>query len=480
MSATSLLNIGHSGLMASQKRLSTAGHNVANANTEGFSRQRAPQETAGPVQYGDLVLGTGTQIARVERVHDKYLESKLGSSVTDHSFFKEKAFQLSQVENVLNEIDIAGFNSTLNSFFNSFRELSKRPDNESLKIIVREKSIHLVKNFHRIKRSLNDLQLSIDRKIVGSVENINLVLRQIGKLNGEIAKVENEERVTGDLRDGRDLKIRELAEFLSINVYEDNRGQYTINANGIGSLVSGSNVQELSGQKSNDSNSYLPGGVEIYFTERSAYAVSKKLSGGSLGALFSIRDGELKELQKHLDNLAFSLVNEINSAHRHGVVIRGLGSGINEKRITGVNFFNELGSDYRAGESIDISKEIRQDSRNIATAEYPGTPGDNRVAVLISRLQYDKVLDDRSSTFEDFYLKGIGKIGARLKEVKMNEEHSFGILTQDKEIRERVSGVSIDEETANMMRFQHAFNASARVMSVADEMFKTVLGIKKL
>ena len=91
-----------------------------------------------------------------------------------------------------------------------------------------------------------------------------------------------------------------------------------------------------------------------------------------------------------------------------------------------------------------------------------------------------KILDKGSSTFEEFYLKGIGKIGARAKESKVNEEHSLGILAQNKELRERVSGVSIDEETANMIRFQHAFDASARVMSVADEMFKTVLGIKKL
>ena len=123
-----MLNIGNSGLTASRKRLTTTGHNISNANTEGFSRQRAPQEATRPISHGNLVLGTGTRIARVERIHDQYLEKKLGASITEHLFHKERNFQLTQIENVLNEVDVAGFNNLLNKFFNAFRELSQQPD----------------------------------------------------------------------------------------------------------------------------------------------------------------------------------------------------------------------------------------------------------------------------------------------------------------------------------------------------------------
>ena len=474
--ATSLLNIGHTGLTASRKRLATSGHNISNANTEGFSRQRAPQETTPPIGSGDIILGTGTQIARVERVHDRYLEKKLGLSITDHQFYKERSFQLSEVEKVFNEIDIVGLNNLLNKFFNSFRELSKQPENQAIRNVIREDAKQLTRYFKRIKTALNQAQFNMDKRVSGAVGEINLLLRQIAKLNIKITQLEGEGGETGDLRDQRDLKIRQLAEFLELNVYQDNNGQYTVNAVGVGSLVSSGHVQEFDDQKSSKSESYIPGGVEIYFKDRPHYVISHRLSSGRLRAILDTRNIELKSLQKHIDDLAFDLANAVNAIHREGFAHKTEAF----EKSTGIDFFNISQERYGAAENFGISDAIEQDIQNIVTARQANAPGDNRIALAIAELQYAKLLDNGISTFEDFYLKEIGKIGAETRASRVNEEQSLGILAQNKALRERVSGVSIDEETADMIRFQHAFDASARVMSVADEMFKTVLGIKKL
>ena len=487
-SATSLLHIGNSGVSASRKKLATAGHNIANVNTEGFSRQRATQETTTPIKHGNVILGTGTQVSSAKRIHNKYLEKKLGLSITDHEFHKERNFQLGQIEAIFNEVDMDGLNSMLNKFFNSFRELSKQPDNEAFRSIVRGNAKQLVGDFKRIKKSLNELQFSMDEKIFNAMNDINLLLHKIGKLNIKISEIENGGGETGDLRDQRDLAIRKLSEFFELNVYEGDNGHYTVSAKGVGTLVTSGNIQELRSERSSDSKSYLPGGREVYFKDRSHHTISPQLSSGRLKAILSSRNNELKLQQKKIDDLAFSFSKAVNAIHRRGFANKKVPIGPNgvlkiknsTERFSGINFFNNLQESYRAAEAIDLSKDIKRDLRNIVTSQKPNAPGDNRIAIAITNLQHSKVLNNETSTFEGFYLQGIGKIATASQESNINVEHSSGILAQNKALKEKISGVSIDEETANMIRFQQAFDASARVMSVADEMFKTVLGIKKL
>lgn len=488
MGAQSLLNIGNTGLQASRKRLSTSAHNIANANTEGFSRQRAIQKTNTPIGYGNLVLGTGTRIGRVERFHDRFLEKKLNLSLTDNNFHKERNFQLTQVESVFNEINAEGFSNVLNKFFNSFRELSKSPDDETIRSVVRDSANLVVRDFRNTKRSLNELQVGMNRRLIGAVTDINSLNYQIAKLNTQITEIENAHGESGDLRDQRDLAIRNLSEFFEVNTYLDNKGQYTVNAEGAGSLVVGGHTQELTAQSSPDSSAHVEGGVEIFFSSRPNHNVGRLLRDGKIKAIIKTRDFELKEAQEKLDNLAFDIANSVNAIHRKGFANHPIPVDVHgqprpesaQKQTTNINFFKVPVDRFRAAEKIDLSKLIKSDLRNMATAWKPNSPGDNRIAIAITRLQSAKVLDSGTATFEESYLKGIGRIGLETAKANIDQEHSMGMVAQNEAIRERVSGVSIDEETADMVRFQHAYDASARVMSVADEMFKTVLAIKRL
>lgn len=482
-----LLGIGKSGLFAAKQSMSTTSHNIANANTDGFSRQEVRTETGVTLGEGDYVLGTGVEIQSIRRAHDELVEKKLNSSITSHKFNEERTLQLGHVEEVFNEINSEGMNKILNRFFNSMRELSNQPENETVRNVVRESAKIVVGDFHRIQSNLDDIRGGINKKISVTVGEINGITANIAKLNKEI----NIQEVTGgmanDLRDQRDRALRTLTEFFPITTYSDNKGQFVVNIEGVGSIVSGGMTQELAvgnvrreGQTSLDK-----GDLEVFFASRPAVSMTDNLKGGSLGAQLKTRNEDIKGLEKQIDELAHGLVLATNAIHRRGfanhpVPVDAQGNPVPNaaaKKVTGINFFKEPLDLNRAAEYIELSDEIKEDSNNIATALEANKPGDNRVALAISKLQHEKVLGAGNTTFEEQYLKSVGNVGLQTGKAKIDEEQSGGILAQAKSFKERLAGVSLDEEAANMVRYQNAYEASAKVIKASDEMFKSILNL---
>ncbi len=482
-----LLNIGKSGLFASKRAMSTTSHNIANANTDGFSRQEVRQETSFTLPEGNYVLGTGTQIQSIKRQHDELVEKKLNNSLTSNNFDKERSLQLSHVEEIFNEVNSEGMNKVLNRFFNSMRELSNQPENETIRSVVKENAKIVVGDFHRIQANLDDVRAGINKKIALAVDDINGLTKTIAKLNKEINIEEVTDSTANDLRDQRDRAIRTLADYFPIHTHVDDEGQYVVNVEGLGSLVSGGLNQELKVGSSvkSGANSADKGDVEVYFSARQSINISENLKGGALGALLKTRNEDIVQLEKQVDELAHGLVHATNAIHRRGyanhpVPTDAQGNPIPNaagRQVTGINFFKEPLDMKRAAEYIDISDEVKEDVNNIATALEANAPGDNRIALAISKLQHEKVLANGTTTFEEQYLKSVGHIGLQAGKAKINEEQSGGILAQAKSVKERLAGVSLDEEAANMIRYQNAYEASAKIMKASDEMFKAVLNL---
>lgn len=482
-----LLGIGKSGLFTAKQSMATTSHNIANANTEGFSRQEVRAETNVTLSDGKHVFGTGAEIQSIRRSHDELIEKKLNNSLTNNKFDQERTLQLSHVEEIFNEINSEGMNKVLNRFFNSMRELSNQPENETIRNSVRENAKIVVGDFHRIQSNLDDVRASINNKVTMSVDEINGLSATISKLNKEISIEEVQGGMANDLRDQRDRSLRTLTEFFTLNTYVDAKGQYNVSIEGVGSLVTGGLYQELAvadtvkqGATSEDK-----GSVEIFFKDRPGVNISDSLKGGSLGAQLKTRNEEITGLEKQVDELAHGLVHATNAIHRRGfanhpVPLDAQGNPMPYaagKQVTGINFFKEPLDMKRAAEYIDISDAIKEDSNNIATALEANSPGDNRVALAIAKLQHEKVLGAGTTTFEEQYLKSVGDIGLQAGKSKINEEQSGGILAQAKSIKERLAGVSLDEEAANMVRYQNAYEASAKVIKASDDMFKAVLGL---
>lgn len=483
-----LFSIGRSSLRTSKKSLATTSHNIANANTEGYSRQVVTAETNTPLQSGKNVFGTGVNIRNVKRVHDKLIEDKLQSTMTKHNYNEERTFQLGRVEEIFNEINSEGMNKVLNRFFNSFRELSNQPENEVVRNLVRDNAELVVKDFKRISDEITDAKKFMDNKVESAVLDMNSLGDAIASLNKEITRLENMGGETGDLRDQRDAAVRQISEYADVNTYEDERGQYVVNIRGAGSLVAGGIVNKLKAAMTAEDNvgSYSgEGRVEIYFENKSDSPISQNLKTGKIGALLKTRNEEIMTLRQNLDEMAHGLVHATNAIHRRGYVNKKLQLDQNGNVITrpgdgpatGLNFFKEPLNLSQASQMLDLSDEVKEDLNNISTGMAPNSPGDNRIAIAISKLQHEKILGDGSKTFEEGYLQSVAQIGLANAKSRVDTEQSSGILAQAKSIKERLVGVSIDEETTNMVKYQQAYDASAKMIRAADEMFDSVLGM---
>ena len=484
-----LLGIGKSGLNVSKKALEVTGHNLSNVNTEGFSRQRVMQSTALPVSVGGFVQGTGVKVDGVRRFNDEFIDKRLSNALSNNEFYEARTENLEQIENIFNELDSDGLNQILNKFFNSFRELANQPENETIRSVVRDNANLVVKDFRRIRGTLDTQAGNIDRKIQNSVSDVNQLLHHIADLNGKITSIEAAQGETGDLRDQRDIALRNLSNNFKIHTYVDEKNRFIVTAQGIGTLVTGLHTQELGTitNNKNESTNAMNGSVEIVLKDRPSQKITDLFKGGTLASIVKVRNEDLKKLQNDIDSIAYQFTTSVNAIHRQGFVNRPITIGadrlpaaVDQKGLTtGLDFFKQPLSVEEAANAIDLSDSVKKDLGNIAAALAPNAPGDNRVAIAISKLQHERISGEGSVTLEEKYLQTIGNIGLETGKARLDAEQASGILAQANSLRERLTGVSIDEETANMIRFQQAYQASAKIMQAADDMFKTVLELKR-
>jgi len=280
-----------------------------------------------------------------------------------------------------------------------------------------------------------------------------------------------------------------VSKSFQITTYLDSKNNYIVSAKNVGTLVAGGEYQELatSGTSKEDSSNNMDGTLEIFFKNKPSNHISVNFKGGRVTSLLHARNQDIRKMQDEIDSIAYDFMNSVNAIHNKGFVNRpvelspdGMApQGDMKGPLTGIDFFTKPTKIENAALHIEISDEVLGDLSNIVTGIIPNGPGDNRVALAISKLQHERFLEGGTTTLEEKYLQMIGNVGIEAGKAKMDFDQSEGILAQTQTLRERISGVSIDEETANMVRFQHAYDASAKVMKTANEMFDTVLSIKR-
>ncbi len=467
-----MFNTGKSALFASRSALTTTGHNVANVNTEGYSRQRVNQETAPGQKLGGSVYGTGVRVAGVERVNDDYLTKQVANESKFLGQYQEKDVAMSQADAIFNELNNEGLNRLMSRFFNEFRKLGNEPESEALRTTVKESADQLVGDFKRISRSIRDIQKNIDVRLEANVKQINEITDKLVNINEQINRMELGGGNANDLKDTRDLNVRKLSEIADIQVGSNEKGEFTIAIQGIGPLVSGSlkNKIYLETTKHNPENNRPENSVVVRMEHNPSHDISDKLNNGRIGGLIESRDKILGVAQRKIDELAFHFSNNINNIHRQGFAINGS---------TGVDFFESLGDVYGSAERLSLSSAVQMDANNIATALEANSPGDNRLIQKIAQLQHQRVMGNGTSTFDSHYNSTVADLATIQGKNKQVLEHQMHTVDQLDRMRQSISGVSMDEETANLVQYQQAFNASAKVIQVADEMLDTVMSIKR-
>jgi len=460
-------------MMNSQTALQTSGHNIANKSTEGFSRQRVEIQTNVPVGSGKLRYGMGSKSAAVTRINNPYLERQIGNERSLGGFHDGKAEAMARVEQVYNEQQNKGLNQFVADFFSSIQELANNPESLATRTQVRETADFLTKDFKRVHSQLTEITRDLDQQIKSQLDEVNGMTKEIANLNEKIQQVELSGGNANDERDRRELLLKQVGERINIRWAEGADTSVTVTAGNSALLVAGYDSKTLIAKPTSETATKGEGNVDIFYLSKpdaEPYKVTEQITGGKIGGALEVRDKVVTELLGDVDKLAYGFAANLNEVHR---------SGFNAYNQTGQNFF-ELPTQLRhASANLSVSKNILDDVGRISTGAGPASPGDSRTAVKMARLQQDKTMNGEN-TFDEFYNSVVGKVGIQARRAETASATQRDIVKQMSNIRESISGVSLDEEATKLIEYQKSFDASARLIRTADEMFDTILNLKRM
>ena len=457
-----LFNIAKLSLQAQRVAMEVVAHNLANINTPGYSRQEPVFQETPPRNGNPGQVGTGVQITEIRRYQDRFVENQIlqaRAQLGDYQA-RDRAFQ--RVEVLFVEEEGNGLNGAFDAFFRSLQDLTLRPDGTAERIQVLRQAERLASVFRQKSAELKGIRSDLNQQVRQVVEEINQRAQRIAELNHLIAQAEIGGQQANDFRDQRDLVLKELAERIPIQYFENDQGQITIFVGRGRVLVEGTTVRSL-GLKEDAGNSgyyqvtYDPG-------DGSALDLGSELSQGTLAGLLQVRDTEIPTILGELDELAYTLVTQFNALHQQGYGLDGS---------TGVDFFVDLTQQDDAAAQIQVS--LTDPQKIAAAGSQEGLPGDNTNARALADLQNQRILDSGTRTLQEFYQRILHEVGSTAQQAQQRYEAWEASLDQLNRMREAVSGVSLDEEMAQLIQYQRAFEASARLIRVADEMLQTIL-----
>lgn len=453
------MNLALTGLKAGQMGLNVAGHNIANVNTEGYTRQELVQQAASPITINKFTFGTGVDVLDISRTRDAFVDTQYRSRNEELGSFEKQAESLSVIEGIVNEPSDTSLHNTIKNFFNSMQDLATNPESSSVRATVREQGRAMTTMFNQISTQLTDLQKSKNFEIEDIVNKVNENLRKIAELNLDIARSSAPGRTSNDLADQRDVLLDELSGLVDMNSFEDPAtGTVSVTIAGQAFVVNGNYLQLGTEVEHN-------AGQELIKVLNPTDKSEIPISSGELYGLLQIRDKTIPNLISELDTLASSIIENVNDIHRQGYGIQGSRASAP----TNLDFFD--GTDAA---TISLSYEVLSDPSNIA-ASADGKPGDNSNALAIAQLRNAEILNNDSFTFED-YLGGIvSSLGLEAKSMYEKVDTQQIMVDSLQNYREQLFGVNMDEELTNLIKYQQSFNAAARVITTVNELMGVVV-----
>ncbi len=463
MGLSAAMEIGKNGLNIYRIATEVTSENIANVNTQGYSRQRVLLESAPPTLHNGFPLGTGVQISVVERYYDGLLQQQLVSAQTTQGFDTSKSTVLQQIEPYFNEVSNDGIGTAISNFFGAWQDLTLNPGGTSERQVVITRAQILSDNFQSVSRGLNDAIATQNASLVPLTNSINSTLTNIAQLNGQIKSTELLSGNANEMRDQRDQLVRDLSQKIGITFTENADGTTDIKyADGGAELVTGSNAGAFSLDQTDPNNFVVqltpPGG---------ALAIVTPITG-ELGATVAMRDTIIPGYLAQVDTLAKSIADAVNAQHSIGFSPTG---GTNQ------NFFTPLGAVTGAAGAFSIDAGL--DISTIAASGNALLPGDNSNALAIVQLNstYTVPSGAPTATFSSYYSSLVSKVGLDVQSSKTTVSQDEAFTKQLSTLRESNSGVSLDEELTNLVKYQRSYQASSKLITTATEMMDMVIGM---
>ncbi len=550
-------------LKAAQMAMETTGHNIANANTPGYSRQRVELVESPPDLTPWGVKGTGVEIARIARVREEYLDVQLRNETKLLGKWEEMEKFLTRLELYFNEPSDEGLNDILSQFWGRWEDLSITPEEQTTRSNLYQQADVLAMSFNMLYEKLEGLRFDADEAVKSYIQEINNLAQNIASLNDQIRFYEIGDFVANDLRDQRDELLRQLSELIDFTAEEQPDGTLIVSVGGV-NLVDKVNAEKITYRYNSE------GHIDPIWELNNGPVAAR---AGKLKGVLDARDNVIPTYINRLNNMATTLIKEVNKLHSQGWGLDGFSSLTGTYTIadssapistesSGLNFYDEItdgsfvitvkdangdtdstttinittgvggttvddiisqiGSDYTSGiahlrASVDSDGHlviqadsgykffVNQDSSgalmalglntfftgtnaediavnsviannvNYISASLSGEIGDGRNALSIAQLKDAALMDSGSATIYDYYASTLGMLGVDKQEAENMKKGQEVLVTHVKNSIEEISGVSLDEEAMNLMRFQHAYQAAARFLGVIDEMLDVLI-----
>lgn len=477
------LNTANKGLMAQQTALHTTGHNISNANTPGYSRQRVDMKADLAYNYvGVGQLGTGVKMESIVRIANDYVNKQIRQENGTFERFSSKSEVIDQLEIIFNEPSTTGLNFNLGEMFDSWQELSKNPELPTSKTVIVEKSKTLAQTLNHMADQIDSLEGETLEQIEKNVLDFNTTIDKLNTLNKQIFNIAVKGHVPNDLLDQRDLLLKDLSSISDFKVNFDEFGRASIKMGSNEVLGQGQGIKykmvtngdkiHLEGQREDNKNQ------NIDITE----TIKTGKIRGNIEALDDISRSRLS-----LDNFAKTMAEAINIIHKDG----NEDSLESDRKIDFFTFDGEKGA-----RTIKVNEDIMKDHSKVNAGKKGDSPeGDGSRALEIARLRNTKLVFSDNPDFSGIYdkdtmsikndLNGVtieGAYGNIISIIGISKNHADDmvdnqevLLAQLEMHRESTSGVSINEEVSDLIKFQSAYNANAKVISVLTEMLDTLI-----
>ena len=454
MSLSSSLFTAVSALDTDQAALAVTTDNIANANTPGYSREIANLEEAPVITYGNLQIGTGVSLANVQGVRDNVLQLRLNQEAQTEGQLNTFVNGMNQIQPVFNETAGSGLQSLISQFFNAWQTLSTDPENSGDRQAVIAAGQSLAAGFRQTASSLVTQQQSANEGVVATVGQINSLTTQIASLNQQISEESNGGQTPNALLDQRALLINQLSQSVDLQTIPADSNSLTLTTAGGTLLVAGAESFSLQTQ-ANPATGF-----------RDVYAqgsdITSTIQSGNLAGYLQLRDTEVPGIENSLDTLASNLATSVNTQNAAGFDLNGVAGG---------NFFTPPAG--TAGAALNLTVALTNPVNLAASSD--GTPGSNGNATVIANLQNQSIV--AGETPIDYYGGIVSQVGSDTANASSSLTGQQLLVQQLQDQQNSESGVSLNEEGANLQLYQNAYDAAGRVATVIEGLFQTAINM---
>jgi flagellar hook-associated protein 1 FlgK len=508
MSLGSILSVARTAMHAQQVAIQTAGHNIANVETEGFTRQRVDLTPGIPQRFPMGSIGTGVAVDDVRRLRDTLLDVTYRKEASDAATYELRHELLTQIEGVLGEPSDDGLAAAMDAMWSSWSDLASNPASHAARSVVAQRATAVASMLNGFDARLRDLRGQTQLRITDALTEVNGLTDQIATLNGRIVESETGGKMANDLRDQRDVAVDRLAKLGAVRTIERPDGAISVFL-GNNTVVDGIHAKHLVLAEEPQG---VPSSGQLALALKGNPSSPIQPVGGRIEAMVHVVNGQLAGTQQRLDALANTLAGAVNAIH-----VRG-NDGLTGATPAHAPFFvdrrdgtfadldpytDPLAAGTVTARTIGLNASIAQDPGQIATTSSRATrPTDNDVALAIAGLRtapaatlggvalrpvefrlIDRVQGPGGRTMPvqtsmaDWYRAATSGLGVDVKAAESSATVHRTLAEQADQRRLSVSGVNVDEELTTLMRAQQAYAAAAKVIQMADEMMDTLVSL---